>query len=381
MLTDETVSRRHLELRLVPEGIQILDLGSHNGTFYQGQRVHRMVLSPGARIQLGRAELSIEADDDSFERLSPDCADRYGDMTGSSPVMRRVYAMLERLEGSLVSVLISGESGTGKEVVARTIHQHSLVANGPFVAVNCGALERSLVRSELFGHARGSFTGAVDSRCGAFEAATNGTLFLDEIGELPLDTQPVLLRALETGRIQRVGETDERKVKVRVLAATNRNLEDLVRDGKFREDLYYRLLVVRLALPPLRDRRADIPELVRQFAAELALPAIADEVLAQFEARPWPGNVRELRNAVHAYAVLGTLPPATTNTDLNLENALRATIDLFTPYAELKEQFLERFLSVYLQLLIAHTKGNQSEAARISGMDRSHLNRVLRKQS
>src|SRR6185295_18510036 len=164
------------------------------------------------------------------------------------------------------------------------------------VAVNCGALDRALVRSELFGHARGAFTGAVESRGGAFEATSNDTLFLDEIDELPLEVQPVLLRALENGSVQRVGETAERKVAVRLLTATNRKLEDLVRDGKFREDLYYRLLVVRLALPALRERQADIGELVRHFAAELGGLPVSDEVLAQFQARPWPGNVRELKN-------------------------------------------------------------------------------------
>jgi DNA-binding NtrC family response regulator len=248
-VNDETVSRRHLELKLVPEGVEVVDLGSRNGTFYQGQRVQHMVLSLGARVRVGRVELCLEADSESLAGASGDKVGRYGNLIGSSLAMRRVYGVLERLEGSLVSVLIGGESGTGKEVVARAIHDRSIVAEGPFVAVNCGALDRALVRSELFGHVRGAFTGAIESRAGAFEAASNGTLFLDEIAELPLDTQPVLLRTLETGTVQRVGETNERKVKVRLLAASNRRLEELVKEGKFREDLYYRLLVVRVALP------------------------------------------------------------------------------------------------------------------------------------
>jgi two-component system, NtrC family, response regulator GlrR len=295
--------------------------------------------------------------------------------------MRQVYGVLERLEGSLVSVLIGGESGTGKEVVARMLHERSLVASGPFVAVNCGALDRALVRSELFGHVRGAFTGAAEARAGAFEAASKGTLFLDEIGELPLDVQPVLLRALETGVVQRVGEANERKVKVRLLAASNRRLETLVSEGKFREDLYYRLLVVRVSLPSLRERRSDIPALVRHFTAELGAPPVSDQIMAEFESRAWPGNVRELRNAVQAYAALGAFPVAGERHEVGLDAALRAAIDLAKPYAELKERIVERLMRVYLELLMAHTQGNQSEASRISGIDRSHLNKVLRNRT
>ncbi len=374
VLEDDTVSRRHVELRLVPEGVELVDLGSRNGTFYLEQRVQQIVLSPGSRIRLGRVELCLEAD--ALERLATD--DRYGDLIGSSAAMRRVYAVLERLEGSLVSVLIGGESGTGKEVAARMLHERSMVAKGPFVAVNCGALERTLVRSELFGHVRGAFTGATDARAGAFEAARDGTLFLDEVGELPLEVQPVLLRALETGAVQRLGESTERRVKVRLIAATNRRLEELVEEGKFREDLYFRLLVVRLDLPPLRERPGDIPELVRQFAAEAGVAELPAEVLRQFETRPWPGNVRELRNAVRAYAAIGSLPLPEAS-DVGIEAAFRALVDLSKPYAELKEEMLARFQRVYLDALLAHTGGNQSEAARISGLERSYLNKVLKR--
>jgi DNA-binding NtrC family response regulator len=236
-----------------------------------------------------------------------------------------------------------------------------------------------LARSELFGHARGSFTGATENRAGAFEAAANGTLFLDEIGELPLDVQPVLLRALELGVVQRVGETVERPIRVRLMAATNRKLDELVKSGKFREDLYYRLLVVQVELPPLRARAADIPALVRRFASELGVHSIDDEVIAELTTRPWPGNVRELKNAVRAYLALGSVVPATTAANPGLDEALRESIDLSRPYSELKERVLERFQSLYLELLLARTGGNQSEAARVSGLDRSYLNRVLKR--
>ena len=379
-LVDETVSRRHVELTLVAQGVEVRDLGSRNGTFYRDQRVQQMVVSPGTRIRLGRVELAINTDERSLEDLAPGKADHYGGLSGSSEPMRRIYALLERLEGSLVPVLIGGESGTGKEVVARMLHERSMVSQGPFVAVNCGVLDRTLVRSELFGHARGAFTGASEARGGAFEAAANGTLFLDEIGELPLEVQPVLLRALETGSVQRLGETQERPVKIRLVAATNRKLEELVKEGKFREDLYYRLLVVHLELPPLRARPGDIPRLVHTFAVELGTEEIPEAVMKQFESKRWPGNVRELKNAVRAYLAIGTLPQTVATPDVGLDAALRAGIDLSKPYAELKEDFLERFQRLYLEQLLVTTAGNQSEAARISGLERSHLNKLLKRR-
>jgi DNA-binding NtrC family response regulator len=329
-------------------------------------------------IQLASSEPCGKVVESSLEQMLPG-AKHYGALFGSSAAMQRIYGMLERLERSLATVLVEGESGTGKELVAGVLHERSMVRSGPFVVVNCAALDRSLVRSELFGHARGAFTGAFESRAGAFEAADQGTLFLDEIGELPLEIQPVLLRALETCRVQRVGETTERQVKVRLLAATHRNLKDLVREGKFREDLYYRLSVVRLRLPPLRERRSDIPELVRRFASELNLPPLTDEATARFEECPWPGNVRQLRNAVASYAALGSLPEAADEDEDDLDRALRGSISLTMPYAELKEQIFDRFLRVYLELLLARTHHNQTEAARVSGIDRSYLNRLLRK--
>jgi DNA-binding NtrC family response regulator len=377
ILEDETVSRRHVELKLVPEGVEVIDLGSRNGTFYLGQRVQHMVLAPGSKIRLGRVELDLEADNSALAaQLSS--TNHYGSLRGGSEPMRHLYGLMERLTGSLVSVLIEGETGTGKELIAKTLHDQSMVKEGPFVAVNCGALDQALVRSELFGHVRGAFTGAVDARVGAFEAATNGTLFLDEIGELPLEVQPLLLRVLETRSVQRVGDSSTRKVNVRVITATHRNLEDLVREGRFREDLYYRLLVVRLTVPPLRHRPGDIPDLVRSFSDELQLPPLPEEVITQFVARSWTGNVRELKNAVLAYLALGTLPTAA-RSDAVLDAALRGAVDLSLPYAEQKDQLIDRFLRVYLDVLLKQAGQNQSEAARLSGIDRSHLNKLIRK--
>jgi DNA-binding NtrC family response regulator len=237
-----------------------------------------------------------------------------------------------------------------------------------------------LVRSELFGHARGSFTGASEARGGAFEAAEDGTLFLDEIGELPAEVQPVLLRALENGVVTRVGENNERPVKVRLLAATNRDLLELANERRFREDLYYRLAVVRLATPSLRERRDDIEPLARHFAEQLGLAELPEDVLQDLSTREWPGNVRELRNALRAYVALGSLsiaPPISPGGEL--EEALADAIDLTRPYAELKERLMETFLRLYVERLLTHTGGNQSEAARISGMERSYFSKVARR--
>jgi DNA-binding NtrC family response regulator len=293
--------------------------------------------------------------------------------------MRRLFAVLGRLEGSLVNVLIEGESGTGKEVVARAIHEHSAVARGPFVAVNCGALDRNLVRSELFGHRRGAFTTAVEGRLGAFELANGGTLFLDEIGELPLDVQPVLLRALESETVVRVGESIERPVKVRVIAATNRDLTVDVGERRFREDLFYRLVVVKLRIPPLRERTEDIVALAEHFATELDIGRLSPELLTQLCAHPWRGNVRELKNTLKAYSAIGAMPSAAANDGGALESVLRGAIDVAKPYSDRKQEVVEAFRRVYFQKLREHTSGNQSEAARLSGLERSYLNKIVNK--
>jgi len=377
VIDDETVSRRHVELTLVPEGVAVQDLGSHNGTFYLGQRVRSAVLAIGSKLFVGGAAIGIEPDRESLAASNPEDITSYGEMQGGSTAMRKLFNLLLRLESSLVNVLVQGESGTGKELVARAIHHHSPASGGPFLAVNCGAIDRAFVRSELFGHKRGAFTGAIDARTGAFEAASGGTLFLDEIGELPIDVQPVLLRALEVGAITRMGENNERPVKVRIVAATNRDLAAEVQAGRFREDLYFRLVVVHLKVPPLRERPQDVKILAGHFAAQFGLPELTSDVLDSLTGRSWPGNVRELKNAIQTYGVLGALPEAGSAHEAVLDDALRAAIDLERPYAEQKENVMKRFLRVYLEALLTHTNGNQSKAAQISGLQRSHLNKVL----
>lgn len=377
---EPTVSRRHAELELAPEGVLVTDLGSHNGTFYSGQRVERMVLPLGGRLHLGSIAVDIEVDHDELgESLGLYPHGEYRSIVGRSTAMRALFAKLARLEGSLVNVLVEGESGVGKELIARALHDGSTVAEGPYVAINCGAMSSELVASELFGHVAGAFTGADSPRRGAFSAADGGTLFLDEIGELPLNLQPHLLRALETRTVRPLGSDRAHAVRVRVVAATNRDLRAEVAEGRFREDLYYRLAVVGLAVPPLRSRMDDVQPLAEHFARAVGLPGLTEPVLSELRARPWHGNARELRNVIEAFAALGSLPPRASLDGGALDAALDDLIDVTQPYPAQKEQLLDRFTRRYLEALLTHTGGNQTEAARLAGLGRTYMSRLLKR--
>ena len=381
IIDSETVSRAHAEFRLVPEGVHVKDLGSRNGTFYMGQRIDSAVLSPGTRVLLGTVPLAIDLDSEHVvDPAGPAPASAFRGMVGAAPAMLSLFGMIARLDGSLVPCLVAGESGVGKELVVRALHEGSVVSSGPFVPLNCGAIPRELVASVLFGHRRGAFTGAVDARRGAFGSADGGTLFLDEIGELPLDVQPALLRALETGEITPVGEDTTRKVHVRVVAATHRDLAGLVGEGRFRQDLYYRLAVVTLQVPPLRERRADIPALARLFARQEGLPDLDEDVIEELSQRPLPGNVRELRNAVLAYVALGTLgSPAAPPSSADVAAAASSAPRLDVPYLAQRDALVESFTRQYVAALLQRTRGNQTEAARIAGLDRTYFGRLLAK--
>jgi transcriptional regulator with GAF, ATPase, and Fis domain len=376
IVPDRSVSRRHVELTLGREGVQVRDLGSRNGTFYLGQKIGTLTLALGARFTIGAVEIAIDPDTEGLLDGLVFEGDSYRSVLGSSPRMKRLFAVLQRLESSTAPVLLEGESGVGKEVVARAIHEGSPAAEGKFVALNCGAIPKDLVGSELFGHKRGAFTGAIESRKGAFELADKGTLFLDEIAELPVDVQPQLLRALELGEIKPVGGDETRTVKARVIAATHRDLAAEVSAGRFRQDLFYRLAVLRIPIPPLRTRPEDIERLALHFAEGRSLP---QPILEELKARAWPGNARELRNAVQAYLALGHLPAPTAGPALDLEAMIRASIDPTLPYADQKETFLEQFSRAYIVALLRYTGGNQAAAARIGKLDRTHLGRMMAK--
>jgi transcriptional regulator with GAF, ATPase, and Fis domain len=243
---------------------------------------------------------------------------------------------------------------------------------GPFVSVNCGALDRELVQSALFGHRRGAFTGASDARRGAFLSAAGGTLFLDEIAELPLDVQPVLLRALDRGEIVAVGDDEARKVSVRIIAATHQDLAQAVRENRFREDLYHRIAVISLPVPPLRDRPDDIGTLALSFLREEGLRTLPKEVLAELHSRSFPGNVRQLRNYICHYAALGYLPEREASS-IRPDASLRELINIDKPFLEGRNAISDEFAKIYLSKVLAKVGGNQAEAARVSGIDRTYL--------
>jgi DNA-binding NtrC family response regulator len=338
-----------------------------------------MVLGLGASLRVGRAVIALEIDPDLWTEPFEYREDSYHGVIGVSASMRRVFGMLRRLEGSMATVLIEGESGSGKEIVARAIHEGSVVADKPLVSLNCGALPRELVASELFGHRRGAFTGATEARRGAFESAENGTLLLDEIGELPLEVQPMLLRALETGEVRKVGSDEINRVKVRTLAATNRDLKSDVEKGRFREDLYYRLAVISLRIPALRERPEDIEPLSRHFAQEVGAPELPPPIVEELKSRIWTGNARELKNAIHYFAVFGSLPRSEGTRSAMLDLELSRLAEVSRPYAEQKDALVDRFTRAYLSALLAHTRGNQSAAARLAGLDRGYLGKLFTK--
>ncbi|MBI4702623.1 MAG: sigma 54-dependent Fis family transcriptional regulator [Deltaproteobacteria bacterium] len=389
-LTDPTVSRFHAELEATVRGIALRDLGSTNGTWYGGVAVGEIVLHGEAELRFGRSRgrLLLPGEHAALEASGQSS---FGELVGASPGMRRVYLLLERAAPTTAPVLITGESGTGKELAARAVHRASPRRSGPFEVVDCGGLPPTLIESELFGHERGAFTGAVQEREGAFERADGGTLFLDELGELPLELQPKLLRALGEREIRRLGAPRSRRVDVRVLAATNRDLRREVNAGSFRADLFYRLAVVQIELPPLRERIEDLPlvagELVRRICAERELDAPAEldaDLLDALSRHRWPGNVRELRNYLEQLLIL-RLAPELPGAEPGQAGGRSAPGDAdFDELARLplrlaKTELVERFERRYLARLLADCGGNVAEAARRAGVDRGTLFRSIRR--
>ncbi len=385
-LTDRSVSRLHAELALESGRVRLRDLGSKNGTWVGRCRVIEVELAAGAEVVLGATTLTVGVERRSVRRPLWEGGDRCGPILGRAPVMQRLFAMLARLGGSAEPVLVRGESGTGKELVARALHELGPRAEGPLVVVDGGALSRSLAEAELFGHTKGAFTGAVHAREGALERANGGTLFIDEIGELPLDVQPKLLRFLEEGTVQRLGEGTRKRVSTRIVAATHRPLEKMMNEGSFREDLFHRLAVIELRVPPLRERAEDVPLIAHTLLAErapgdAALPAALDRALAERAAYRWPGNVRELRNLVRRLVALGDAE------GLSVHGAVAGgegddavdPPDVTLPMAEAKQHWIEIFERRYLERLLAEAGGNVSEAARRADVDRWHLGKLVAK--
>jgi DNA-binding NtrC family response regulator len=362
----------------------VRDTGSLNGTKVDSVRVRDADLPPEGALMLGDSIVRVRAGEAQQQEVVP-MVPQFGAIAGTSVAMRKLFALLDKVATSDINVLIEGESGTGKELVATEIVQRGTRADRPFVIVDCGAISPNLVESELFGHVRGSFTGADRDRVGAFEAADGGTVFLDEIGELPIELQPKLLRALEAREIRRVGETKARKVNVRVVSATNRDLEREVNKGRFREDLYFRLAVLQVRVPPLRERLEDLPILIRVFLQALGVPEqerlFGPAVLAEMSKHDWPGNVRELRNYVERSVVLQAAIPAsqTRRSAPSSPQLTGAGVDIRVPFKIAKDSAVDAFERSYLGALLESCGGNMSKAARTAGMDRMYLHRLVQK--
>ena len=381
VLTDRTVSRYHLELEPIEGGVSVVDLGSLNGTSAGAVRIERARVPPPTDLQLGDTFLRID-DGDTLVDDAVTAVEPIPGMVTVSDAMRRVGAEVARLAASAVSVLVQGETGTGKEVVARALHAMSPRKARPFVVVDCGSMPATLIASELFGHERGAFTGADRSHAGAFERAHGGTIFLDEIGELPLAVQPTLLGALERRMFRKVGGTKEVEVDVRVVAATHRDLRAEVNVDRFRADLYYRLAVARIVVPPLRDRPEDVEALTQHFVTEITGEGVlpfGPETMRALRAHRWSGNVRELRNVVEAAVAMGEVKLDTTKPGVGDAGAPAGRGEPLTAYKEARARALHDFERLYLGQLIQQCGGNASEAARVARMDRQYLLGLLRR--
>jgi transcriptional regulator with GAF, ATPase, and Fis domain len=391
VLEDDTVSRHHCELERREHGVLVRDLGSTNHTRVGRTAIQEAVVEAGATIKVGGVELGVRVEP-RRALLLPSESTQFGEAIGHSVTLRTIFGMLERIAPTDAAVLLLGETGTGKDVLARSIHQQSPRRAGPFVVVDCGAVSYSLIESELFGHERGAFTGAVATRQGAFELAGKGTVFLDEVGELPLDVQPKLLRVLESGEFRRVGGNKTITAEARIVAATKRDLKAEVERGKFREDLYFRLAVVPVNVPPLRSRREDIPPLVERFL-ELArrrdpvaaAVTLSPGTLAALAAHDWPGNVRELRNVLDRAIYIATAGGERELKLLDLPvtaavaNQGPTAFDATKSYREVRDEFEADFERRYVGWLLDRHAGNISAAAREAKMDRKHLYDLARR--
>ncbi|MCR9163117.1 MAG: sigma 54-interacting transcriptional regulator [Nannocystaceae bacterium] len=384
VLSDPTVSRQHFEIELEPSGYRIRDLDSLNGLDVDGVRVFDARVGKSATLTVGETRIKMRMGSTAVE-LGVTSMTRCGPLRGRSVAMRRVFERIERVAPTPSTVLITGESGTGKELAARAIHELSPRADAPFVVVDCGALPPTLIESELYGHERGAFTGAARARKGAFEAAQGGTLFLDEIGELPLDLQTRLLGVIERRAVQPLGSSTMHEVDVRLVAATNRDLRREANRGTFRADLYFRLSVVGVHMPPLRERIDDLPVYVEAFIDEweeqgLSLE-ISPETIAGLQTRRWPGNVRELRNVLERAAVLGDLedPHEPPSAPTSQAPRVSAAIDPQIPFKTSKALLVADFERAYVEQLMARHAGNITRAARAAEIDRAYLLRLLDK--
>jgi transcriptional regulator with PAS, ATPase and Fis domain len=379
ILEDPHVSRMHCELEPGPMGLTLRDLGSMNGTFVGGAQVREVVLTPGSMVTLGGTRIIIEGD-----LTVPPTAliEHFGNAIACSDEMKQVFGLLGKLAPSEVTITLLGETGVGKDVLARAVHELSARGDGPFVVFDCGAVTASLIESELFGHERGAFTGAVAERQGAFERAVGGTLFLDEVGEMPLDLQPRLLRALEQREVRRVGGGTEIPVDVRVIAATNRDLGGEVAAGRFRQDLFFRLNAAVVQVPPLRQRKDDLPLLIETILAETKGDVhVAPSALQALSSYDWPGNVRELRNVITTALAMVVDGPVLDVRHLMFPAAATAAAkrEPSLDRLPLGGQSLEQLERAAIKQTLEQENGNRTRTAKVLGIAPSTLYEKIKK--
>ena len=374
-LRDPMVSRRHLELVVGARGLFARDLDSKNGSTCDGTPFKEALPGIGSVLGVGRTRIKIASTVRHVAAASSGSG-RFGLLFGGSATMARLFDLLATIAPTNATVLIHGETGTGKELCAQSIHAASKRSNGPLVTCDLAGMSGQLIESELFGHVRGAFTGADRDRKGLLAEADHGTLFIDEIGELALELQPRLLRVLEERKAKPVGSDRFRSYDVRILCATNRDLEAECAAGRFRSDLYHRLATISVSLPPLRERKEDIPVLVQRFldGTGVELPR---QTLALLETYDWPGNVRELRNVIERAVILVGDRKQLTPDVLGLRRA--ENDDSGDPFIEAKERLIAEWEREYLTALLRRTDGNVAEAARQSGLHRPYLHRLLKK--
>jgi len=381
VLSDPTVSRTHALLTESAGGYIIKDLNSTNGTYLDGVRIKEAILEFGRTLTVGETEMRLVPFQEKIE-VFPSASNVFGEVYGQSLVMRQIFGILEKVASTDVTIVLEGETGVGKELLTRAIHERSGRARGPFVVFDCGSVAENLIESELFGHERGAFTGATQARQGVFELARGGTLFIDEIGELALDLQPKLLRVLETREVRRVGGTMTRHIDFRLVAATHRDLAKEVKEGCFREDLFYRLSVLRLHIPPLRERKEDIPLIVQQVLRNLAkefkigsVPTVVPETLDILNSYDWPGNIRELRNVLSRALAIGGRSEIRPG-DLLLSTDTGRDSETMDSLVGRSLEEIER-TAIVLTLQARH--GNKTQTARALGIAYSTLYEKLKK--
>jgi transcriptional regulator with GAF, ATPase, and Fis domain len=397
VLGDKAVSGSHFEIIATERGVIVRDLDSTNGTFCGDLRVREVWIKHGTVIRAGQSQLRYEPAEGAVE-IDLSTQERFHDLIGRSVKMREIFAILEKVAPTDLTVLVRGETGTGKELAARAIHRASRRAREPLVVQDCSVIPKDLVESTLFGHEKGAFTGATDRHKGSFEQANGGTIFLDEIGELDIALQPKLLRVLENREIKRVGGDRTIPVDVRVIAATNRDLRQMVNEGTFREDLYYRLSVVQIELPPLRQRPEDIPLLVRaflddfcarRFPGENRTMTVARDAMERLQTYQWPGNVREMKNTIERAASLADgveltvkdLLPASMKTPPVVlpGGAAEDFVEQDLPFKEAKQRVLDAFEAAYLKALLDKHGGNVTRSASAAGLTRYHLRELAKR--